>query len=188
MSDRQNSRSRIKIWAKLRNANVRLSPPALDPTNVETADPKLYWQAILHGIQGADFFPLHAVAYGADQAIDDPVKFGDAPLEWQFHSFRMWQPLAEVIRTQFPNYRSRPLIITETNHLFRRNTPQQFGWDDDADQWIHRMYEYVARWNTSSVNQYVYGVCLYRFNGDQWTISDKSRLVAALVEAGEHAR
>ena len=166
------------VWHHL-PAITRVIPPAIDPTNVETMDPLDYWRAIVADLDGAEFFALHGYSYGRDQAVDSAERFQHMP--WQFHSFRMWQPLANVLyNTQ--QFRRAPLIITETNHLVRTNG--QNGWEPDADGWVTRMYNYVQAWNNQPGDQYVHGVCLYRLIGDQWRLDDKPRVLRAMRESG----
>ena len=179
------------IWNRLPQ-HVRVSPPAIDPTNIETADPREYFRSIVSRLAGAEFFALHAYSYGCDQAPDSGDRF-NPPLAWQYHSFRMFEPLANDLYSQqaLMKFRRRPLIITESNPLYLRHsnlsTP---GWDDDAHGWVEKMYDYVRRWNQSPGAQYVHGVCLYRFEGgmDPWRIFNKPMLLNALRAAGEIAR
>ena len=179
------------IWNRLPQ-NVRLSPPAIDPTNVETADPRQYFRAIVSRLAGAEFFALHAYSYGSDQAPDSSERF-NPPLAWQFHSFRMFETLANDLYTQpeLMKFRRRPLVITETNPLYLRGTNlTQPGWDADAHAWVEKMYGYVQRWNQSPGAQYVHGVCLYRLEGgaDPWRVFDKPGILNALKASGEVAR
>jgi murein DD-endopeptidase MepM/ murein hydrolase activator NlpD len=179
------------VWNALPQA-VRASPPAIDPTNIETADPREYWRSIVSRIAGAEFFALHAYSYGSDQPPDSSDRF-NPPLSWQYHSFRMYEPLANDLYSQpaLMKYRRRPLIITETNPLYLRGSNlTQPGWDDDAHGWVQRVFEHVARWNQSPGAQYVHGVCLYRLEGgaDPWRIFDKGPILEALKVGGEVAR
>lgn len=179
------------VWNALPQA-VRASPPAIDPTNIETADPREYFRAIVSRIAGAEFFALHAYSYGSDQAPDANERF-NAPLAWQFHSFRMFETLANDLYTQpaLMKYRRRPLVITETNPLYLRNTMlTKPGWDADANSWVERTYDYVKRWNQTPGAQYIHAVCLYRFEGgtDPWRVFDKPGILDALKRMGEVAR
>ncbi|MFN8378895.1 MAG: M23 family metallopeptidase [Anaerolineae bacterium] len=179
------------VWNVLPQ-HVRASPPAIDPTNIETADPRQYFRAIVSRIAGAEFFALHAYSYGSDQAPDSSDHFGP-PLAWQFHSFRMFETLANDLYTQqaLMKFRRRPLVITETNPLFLRGSNLTLpGWDADAHAWVERMYDYVQRWNQGPGAQYVHGVCLYRLQGgaDPWRVLDKPTVLDALKRSGEVAR
>jgi hypothetical protein len=165
------------VWNQV-PVEARVSPPAIDPTNIETMDPLEYWRAIVEDLAGAEFFALHGYSYGAQQAVDSDDRFHHMP--WQYHSFRMWEPLAEVLYGSA--YARAPIVITETNHLLRRDN--QPGWDADADQWVRDVYDYVYRWNRGLGDQYVHGVCLYRLAGDAWAIEDKPRLMGALRDSG----
>ncbi len=167
------------VWNSL-PTEVRASPPAIDPTNIETMDPLEYWRAIVNDLKGAEFFALHAYSYGMQQPVDSNEHF-QPPLAWQYHSFRMWEPLAQVLNAN-PRFAKTPLIITETNHLQLNNG--QFGWEPNADTWIQNMYNYVRSWNAQPGDQYVHGVCLYRLDGDNWRISDKPNLLQALRNNG----
>jgi hypothetical protein len=179
------------VWNALPQ-HVRASPPAIDPTNIETADPREYFRAIVSRIAGAEFFALHAYSYGSDQAPDASERF-NPPLSWQFHSFRMFEPLANDLYSQpaLMKFRRRPLVITETNPLYLRNTQlTRPGWDDDAHAWVERMYDYVKRWNQGPGAQYVHAVCLYRFQGgaDPWRVFDKPAILDAMKLGGEIPR
>lgn len=179
------------VWNALPQ-NVRVSPPAIDPTNVETADPRQYFRAIVSRIAGAEFFALHAYSYGSDQPPDSNDRF-NPPLAWQFHSFRMFETLANDLYSHesLVKFRRRPLVITETNPLFLRGSNlSQPGWDADANAWVERMYDYVMRWNRTPGAQYVHAVCLYRFEGgaDPWRLFDKPGILSALKRSGEVAR
>jgi hypothetical protein len=165
------------VWNQL-SVETRGSPPAIDPTNIETMDPLEYWRAMLPDLAGAEFFALHAYSYGSDQPVDSSDRFRHMP--WQYHSFRMWEPLAQVLYDS--PYTRTPIIITETNHLFR--TDNRIGWDPGADQWVRQVYDYIHRWNQGFGDQYVHGVCLYRFEGDDWMISNKPRLLTAMRDSG----
>jgi hypothetical protein len=88
-------------------------------------------------------------------------------------------------------YRRRPLVITETNPLYLRDSRlTQPGWDHDAQAWVGRMYDHVQRWNQTPGAQYVHGVCLYRYQGgaDPWRIHDKPAILDALKQRGEIPR
>lgn len=166
------------VWHHLPQA-ARVSPPAIDPTNVETMDPREYWRAIVANLDGAEFFALHGYSYGMNQPPDSADKFQHMP--WQYHSFRMWQPLVQVL-VENARFGRAPLVITETNHLQREDG--QNGWEPNADGWIARMYDYTRRWNALPGDQYVHGVCLYRLRGDTWQIDDKPALTQALLNSG----
>lgn len=179
------------VWNVLPKA-VRASPPAIDPTNIETDDPRRYWRSIVSRIAGAEFFALHAYSYGSDQPLDSDERFG-APLSWQFHSFRMFETLANDLYSVegLTKYRRRPLVITETNPLYLRGSGfSQPGWDADAHAWVERMFDYLQRWNLTPGAQYVHGVCLYRYEGgaDPWRIFDKPQILDAFRAKGEIAR
>lgn len=179
------------VWNVLPQA-VRASPPAIDPTNIETADPREYWRSIVSRIAGAEFFALHAYSYGSEQLPGSSDRF-NSPLSWQYHSFRMFEPLANDLYQQpaLMRFRRRPLVITETNPLYLRGSNlTRPGWDSDAGRWVERVFEHVTRWNQSPGAQYVHGVCLYRFEGgvDPWRIFDKGDILTALKAWGEIAR
>jgi hypothetical protein len=79
-----------------------------------------------------------------------------------------------------------PLIITETNHLYLRDSNLTIpGWDGDGDGWIQRMYDYVTNWNRGPGGQYVHAACLYRFAGDAWGIENRGNLLDSLRNNGE---
>jgi hypothetical protein len=161
------------VWRLVPPA-TRISPPAVDPTNVETADPRRYWKDILVDLENVGFFALH-------QPLNSNDRF-DEPLGWQFHSFRMWEPIARVLYAD-GRFRSRPLVITETNHLVQADG-KTAGWEADADGWISQMYEYLQRWNSQPGDQFIHAACLFRLDGDQWEILDKPNLLKALRDNG----
>jgi hypothetical protein len=106
-----------------------VNPPAIDPTNIETDDPRKYWKEVLMDLKDVEFFALHAYSYGVEQPVNSSERFND-PLGWQYHSFRMWEPIAQVLYNE-SRFRSKPIIITETNHLRRANG--QLGWEAQGD-------------------------------------------------------
>jgi peptidase M23-like protein len=171
------------VWNRMPTV-VRVSPPAIDPTNIETLDPKQYFKDVIANISGAEFFALHAYSYGVNQPVNGGEKF--AHMTWQYHSFRMWEPLAAELWKD-DKWRKLPLIITETNHLHKPDGT--LGWDsgEDGSDWIKAMYDYVLAWNRQPGDQYVHGVCLYRYNGDDWRIDDKPMLLDSLRNNGEKA-
>jgi hypothetical protein len=160
---------------------TRISPPAIDPTNVETDDPRKYWKEVLVDLEDVEFFALHAYSYGVDQPVNSNEHF-DAPLGWQYHSFRMWEPIAQVLYSD-SRFRSQPLIITETNHLLK-NDGHTHGWEPGASPWVSSMYDYLQRWNSQPGDQFVHGACLYRLEGDDWRIHDKPQLLQAMRDNG----
>ncbi len=171
-----------QVWYHARKED-RISPPALDPTNVETGDPREYFRSVLANIHGAEFFALHAYSYGVGQAVESSERFADHPMTWQFHSFRMWEPFASVLYTfqkdgQFP-YRALPLIITEANHL-TLNDMQTNGWEESATDWVRAAHQYIAAWNSGPGEQFVHGVCLYRYEGDAWAIKEREGILHTL--------
>lgn len=168
------------VWRHVPQA-TRISPPAIDPTNIETDDPRKYWKAILVDLANVEFFALHAYSYGANQPVKSNERF-DAPLSWQYHSFRMWEPIAQVLHAD-ARFRSQPLIITETNHLLKQDG-NTHGWEPDAGPWVSSMYDYLQRWNREPGEQFVHGACLYRLEGDHWKILDKPQLLQALRNHG----
>ncbi len=172
------------VWNQL-GMSIRVSPPAIDPTNVETMIPSDYWRAILNDLAGAEFFALHGYSYTRAQPPNSPERFADPSMSWQFRSFRMWEPLAKAL-FDMERFRHLPILITETNHLFLSDGVTK-GWEPDADSWVRAMYQYVFDWNRGPGDQYVHGVCLYRYEGDEWRIADKPALLQALRESGETA-
>jgi len=159
---------------------TRVSPPAIDPTNAQTDKPLDYWRAIVRKIAGAEFFALHSYSFGSNQPVDSADVFQDMPE--QFHSFRMWEKQAAIISKL--GYVRTPLIITETNHLYLADG-QTTGWEGGAGGWISSVYDYVRRWNAEPGQQYVHGICMYRFRGDAWAIENKPDLLTALRNSGE---
>jgi Peptidase family M23 len=159
---------------------TRVSPPAIDPTNAQTAKPLDYWRGIVKKIAGAEFFALHSYSFGSNQPVDSADIFQHMPE--QFHSFRMWEKQAEIISKA--GYVRVPLIITETNHLYLTDG-QTTGWESNAGGWISNVYDYVRRWNAEPGSQYVHGICMYRFRGDAWAIENIPELLRALRDSGE---
>jgi hypothetical protein len=172
------------VWKNL-SVETRVSPPAIDPTNAETMDPREYWRQIIREIQGAEFFALHAYGYGSKQALNSSQRF-DPPMRWQYRSFRMWESLAEVIYG-YKRYQRLPLIITEANHLTLDGQPDQNGWDADASPWVRAAYDYLLKWNREPGEQYVHGLCLYRFTGDAWRLDNQQEILDTLKVCGPSA-
>lgn len=179
------------VRQSLPESDFRLSPAAVDPTNAQIGiHPRDYWQRVLAALRQnghrPDFFALHAYGYGSEQDVNDGRRFSDAPMQWQYYSFRMWRPLADVIYSQFPQWRNTPLVITEANHLTTRSGAA--GWDDDAQgaNWVRQVYDSVASWNRGPGIQFVHGVCLYRNQGagDPREIYNKPNLLTALRNNG----
>jgi hypothetical protein len=167
------------VWKAL-PTGVRLSPPAIDPTNNQSGDPLQYQKEILVGLAGAEGFALHGYSYRSDQAVNTDERF--ASMRWQVYGFRMWEALAQAIydyeRDGQPIFRRLPLYITETNHLFRRDG--NLGWDEDATGWIVEAGRYVAWWNAQPGEQFVHALCFYRFRGDAWTLEHYPALLDAV--------
>jgi hypothetical protein len=170
------------IWFPLPKG-VRLSPPAMDPCSVEAGDPRDYALSVYKAIKGAEFFALHAYGYGSAQAANVST-FLNSP-RWQYQSFRMWEPYADVIYRNLPNYRHIPLVITEANH-FRYGAVSQ-GWDDGSAQWIQNVLQYVYDWNHGDGDQYAHGICLHRFPGDARGLQSRAAILQALLGIGDKA-
>jgi hypothetical protein len=167
------------VWKAL-PTGVRLSPPAIDPTNNQSGDPLQYQKEIIAGLAGAEGFALHGYSYRSDQAVNTDERF--ASMRWQVYGFRMWEAFAQAIhdyeRDGQPIFRRLPLYITETNHLFRRDG--NLGWDEDAARWIVEAGRYVAWWNAQPGEQFVHSLCFYRFRGDAWTLEHYPALLDAV--------
>lgn len=169
------------IWYNAR-VEDRISPPAIDPTNYESGDPREYWRQIVADLLGAEFFALHGYSYTHRQAVDSALRFG-APMQWQYYSFRMWEPLAAVLYAD-TRWRRLPLVISEANHLYIEENGGATGWHPEASGWIESVYDYVRRWNAGPGEQYVHGVCLYRLAHDSWRLDEHPQLLATLGRVG----
>ncbi|MCB9172261.1 MAG: hypothetical protein H6637_04995 [Ardenticatenales bacterium] len=174
------------VWYHARTTD-RLSPPSIDPTNYESGDPRGYWQTIVNELRGAEFFALHAYSYGPQQPVDTRERF-NPPMGWQYYGFRMWEPFAAVLynyrRDGVYPWRRLPIVISETNHLFRDHVGGPMGWNPSATFWIRDVFDYVRRWNEGPGSQFVHAICLYRHRGDVWRIDDKPALLDALRQVG----
>jgi len=180
----------------------RISPPALDGTNTESYFayrkpidvPNNFYNALIDSLDvgDVDWIALHGYSRGSRDNPANDAKFGNAPLDWQFFGFRMWEPFAEILRSKGPDWERLPIVITETNHLKvggEWNAHNHNGWDNnqDAANWIRSAYEYIREWNNKPTEQYVHGLVLYRLSMDEWELENKGILLDALKESGENA-
>ncbi len=147
--------------------------------------PLHYWRRLLKLIKRPDFFALHAYSYAAQHDAGREEMFQEAPLEWQYRGFKMWEPLAQAIYNVGDAWSRIPIVITEANHQYQSDG--RIGWDEDAAGWIARVYAYVKQWNQSSDDQYVHGVVMHQLDGSEWRMVDKPKLLAALRESGAQA-
>jgi hypothetical protein len=170
------------IWFPLPKG-VRLSPPAVDPASVDVGDPRNYALSVYKAIKGAEFFALHAYSYGSAQAADANIY--QKNLTWQYQSFRMWEPFAEVIYRNLPNYRHIPLVISEANHF--RYGDAALGWDDSSAQWLQNVMRYVYDWNHGDGDQYAHAVCIHRFPGDLRGLQNRAAILQVLISNGDKA-
>ena len=190
----------IKGVRKIVGAGHRLSPPALDGTNTESFQrygqeidiPNVFYSKLIDLLlpTDVDWIALHGYSRGAGDAPSNTAKFGGHPLQWQFFGFRMWEPFADILRKKGPDWERKPIVITETNHLKRGcrsgwNDANHNGWDDDAQDWIRSVYDYIYNWNQQPTEQHVHGLVLYRLSQDEWELEHKPSLIQAMRESGE---
>lgn len=159
-----------RIWAK-KPAGTRLAPGAIDPYRGDWGDWRISWRECLQQFLGADFLAFHA--YTHHYALEEIVgteKFQNAPLAGVYYNMRVLENQQAIIPSRFINL---PQIVTETNHFTRIDG--QVGWEPNASDWVHEAYSYFK-------SRKVAGVCLFRFNYDQWRFGDKPAILEALAK------
>jgi hypothetical protein len=178
----------------------RISPPAMDGTNTEAYQaygkaidiPNNFFSAIIDNLEvgDIDWVAMHGYSRGSKDDPANTAKFGNAPLEWQYFGFRMWEPFAKILRDHGPDWERLPIVITETNHLKvggSWNAHAHNGWDHspEAAAWIRKAYDYIQEWNHADNDQFVHGLVLYRLSMDEWELENKPLLLDALKQSGE---
>jgi len=146
---------------------ARLSPGAIDPYNAGWDDWRVTWSAVLEQLD-AEFVALHAYTHGPEiTRIWSTQQFSDAPLAGAYYDLRVVESQREVLPAHLAGL---PVVITETNHLFRADG--EIGWNDDG-AWVAAAFEYFEQ-------QGVAGACLFRYGFENWRFSDLPDVLAAL--------
>lgn len=149
---------------------ARVSPGAIDPTNAGWGDWRKTWPLVLESLHGAEFLAVHAYDHGPN--ADRNMVFGDPPLEGAFYNLRMLETQKAIIPARFTGL---PVVITETNHLYRGDEETDQGWEDNAGGWVTNALDYFAR-------QGVAGVTAYRWGYDRWAIEGNESVKNAIKD------
>ncbi len=170
-------------------------PGAIDPYNSQPLPglghrryrPLDYFQAMLDGIEALDGFVLHAYTHGPSiEAITWLRTFTDPFMADHYFDFQTYRLFMERIPAK---WKDLPVLITETNHVCRPpcapacDHPEFHGWIDANIGWIRAVYEEIDRWNRTPYAQQIWGVLLYRWMGDQWSLRDKPRTLEDFRQA-----
>lgn len=153
------------------STSYRLSPGAIDPTNAGWSDWRFSWPFVLNSLARMDFLSLHAYCHGSDLNLirgTRTFKTGTI-LAGVFYDLRMLESQQAVIPRPL---RTLPQIVTETNHLYRRDGRN--GWDEDiAGEWIIKAFEYFREHGIA-------GVCPFRYNYNEWAFKDIPSVLRAM--------
>jgi hypothetical protein len=162
-----------QVWAA-RPPGARMFLGAIDPFNPGWGDWRESWRWVMDEIAGCDGLAMHAYTHGPDLSrIWGHQKFGDAPLTGVYYDLRVLESQMAIVPTWA---RSKPVVVTETNHFVRADG--EIGWMDvDGGEWARRAYEYFAAMGVA-------GACLFRFNYDGWRFGNLPRVLAALKAVG----
>jgi len=150
---------------------IRISPGAIDPYNPGWGDWRETWRSVLDGLDGVDFFAMHAYCHGPGPIIEQiwhEKKFGDAPLVGVYYDLRVLESQQAIVPARFADL---PIVVTECNHFMKRDGA--VGWDSDAGAWTAEAYRYFASRNVA-------GACLFRHNYDQWRMGNLPQVLDAL--------
>ncbi len=170
-------------------------PGAIDPYNAQPMPllgyrryrPLDYFQAMLEHIDEVDGFVLHAYTHGPSiEAITWLRTFSDPFLADHYFDFQTYRLFLERIPAK---WKRRPVLINETNHVCRPDCAPACdrtdcqGWVNANTGWIRALYEEVERWNAQPYAQQVWGVLLYRWMGDRWSLRDKPQTLEDFRQA-----
>lgn len=160
-----------RIWTH-KPDSTRLMPGAIDPFNAGWGDWRTGWGTVLSLLEGANGLTFHAYTHGPDLSlITGERRFGDNPLKEVFYDLRVLESQQAIVPSSLLGL---PQIVTETNHLYKRDG--SFGWEPDAGEWVTRAFDYFH-------GRGVQGACLFRFNFDDWRFGDKPQILEALRRA-----
>jgi len=163
-----------EIYHQVKDLDVKVGLGALDPFFGPGSNCMEWWQYLLSNIVGAQVFGLHGYTRGPDPAmVGNQVKFGNAPLEWQFVNFPgCVQTFLDELDGRFPR---AEVFITEYNHLWLESEMfpacPTIGWRPDATAVLDAAFEAAASL------RYVTALIAYRWSGDDWRLHDKPVLL-----------
>ncbi len=157
-----------RVWSQ-RPDGARFGPGAIDPFNPGWGDWRFVWCAVLDGLEGADVLALHTYTHGPGlDLIWGKRKFGDAPLGGVYYDLRVLESLQAIVPEELAGL---PQVVTECNHFVRADG--QIGWEAGAGAWVRGAYAYCRE-------RGVAGVCLFRFNYDDWRFGNLPEVLEAL--------
>ena len=157
-----------RVWAA-KPDGARLLPGAIDPYNPGWGNWREGWHEVLRLLYGCDGLAWHAYTHGPDPAlIWHDKRFGDDPLTGVFYDLRVLESQQAVIPDKL---KDKPQIVTECNHFVRHDG--ETGWEADSGQWVTEAYRYFA-------GRGVAGVCLFRFNHNDWRFGNLPAVLCAL--------
>ncbi|MBL7201256.1 MAG: N-acetylmuramoyl-L-alanine amidase [Anaerolineae bacterium] len=153
----------------------------------ESGDWVQYFVDMLREIRDRDC-PVDAIAlhtYTQDYDRDHPERDWshlvtseatmDAPFDHLHKHFRTYQDYMNAIPRELQRV---PVYITETN----RNGP----WHDHNTGWVQKAYKEIDDWNQTPGHQQIRCLLLYRWEGDQWKIKGKGKVLDDWREAMSH--
>lgn len=165
-----------RIWNRS-PAEARIAPPPVDPyfgpaSNDYVANNLEYWQRMLDGIPGAEFFVVHSKTQQPDpDLVDSDAKFSDWPLQWQYLHFRAYETHLAAVPA---NWQHLPVLQTEMN-------PHP-AWDEaTAVEWVRRARANLQAFNSRGGMQFLGGL-VYRWSGDGWGLQGKTAVLDGLKE------
>jgi hypothetical protein len=175
--------------------HVHVAPGAVDPYNSvpfallgnRRYRPLDYFMTMLEGITDLDAIILHAYTHGPSlEAITGTETFADPFLGDHYFNFQTYRQFAERIPAR---WKEVPVLIGESNHVCRPpNAPacddaNHQGWINANIGWVRALYAEVDRWNQRPYNQQIWGLLLYRWLGDRWSIHDKPQIQSDFRQA-----
>lgn len=176
------------VYQRIKDAvpEAKVCAGALDPYNAVLANPpysspagdiRVYWRTMLDNITACDGLAVHAYTHGPDPAnLEDKQSSFDPGTALKNVRYHFWC-FEDVLNATPDKFRSLPVYLTETNHIFT-NTPQNLGWIDQNKGWVWTMYQQVDEWNKRGGPQ-IHAALLYRYpDVDQWVIENKPNVIA----------
>jgi len=175
--------------------NAIVVPGAVDPYNTypwrlhagQRYRPLDYFREMLAGIEELDGFALHCNTHGpVVDYITHKKVFQDAPLDpgtanEHYYDFLAYRSFVEAIPAR---WRNRPVYITETNHwVVNRDGSPPVGWVNSNVGWVRAAYQEIHRWNSTPHSQQIHCLLLYRWQGDQWELESKDRVLEDFKQA-----
>jgi len=154
---------------------INMSPGAIDPFFGPGSDCGQWFEQIWQSIAYAEFVDMHGYIRGPDpELVWSDAKFGSDPLKWQYLNY---YGCVETLLNRLPlRFKSLPVIISEFNHLWVDVEPN-YGWvrDDRASQVVRKAVERLK-------DTRVTGLCIYRWDEDDWKVKDNQFVLDAIRE------